>query len=111
MEGPYLYDLKYYGLRIWPHDNSYQSMGYSCMYLRYNSQKTERFTPLIRTYERVSLRFYSKDQPYYEVSGSVLILRTKKRTTGYARSTGTGTGVKRSVFYELYRMYIQTHNV
>ena len=28
----------------------------------------------------------------------------KKRTTGYVRTTGTGTGVKRSVFYELYRI-------
>ena len=30
----------------------------------------------------------------------------EKRTTGYVRTTGTGTGVKRSVFYELYRIYI-----
>ena len=29
----------------------------------------------------------------------------KKRTTGYVRTTGTGTGVKHSVFYELYRTY------
>ena len=28
----------------------------------------------------------------------------KKRTTGYVRTTGTGTGVKHSVLYELHRM-------
>ena len=33
----------------------------------------------------------------------------KKRTTGYVRTMGTGTGVKRSVFYELHRTYVRTY--
>ena len=46
------------------------------IYIIYNSQTTERFMPLIHRYVRVWLRFYSKDPLYYEVSGSVLTLRT-----------------------------------
>ena len=45
-------------------------------------EKTERFTPLLRTYAQVSFRFYSKNKPYYEFSGSILTKRVNKKTYG-----------------------------
>ena len=46
--------------------------------------------PLLCTYERVSLRFYSEDQPYYEVSGSILKLRTYVRVSIRVNKKRTG---------------------
>ena len=46
--------------------------------------KTERFTPLLRTYVQVSFHFYSKSEPYYGFSGSVFAKRVNKKSTGRA---------------------------
>ena len=44
--------------------------------------KTERFTPLLRTYVRVSFHLYSKSEPYYEFSGSVFTKRVNEKSKG-----------------------------
>ena len=42
--------------------------------------------PLLRTYVRVSFRFYSKSEPYYEFSGSVFTKRVNKKNVRVGRA-------------------------